>query len=722
VDTHIEVVLLGDSSIFDLSYVQALQSRLEALSTVSSAASPLRHVHEKLLYHAVIGTTIQKTVGALLQRAEGEGTLDPAAMAKILGDYHARASTGTTLFVLHRQLTAGSSYRYRNAGPACWKRTFIAQDASFAWLDISAAADEIQPVTADFPVLTTPMQDLQFFTKDQGRTIDSLAALIHRSGEGFNQFPAHSSSSSPSRAAARQEQQQQLDAMPFYNNNVEILGITICVEDEAKGHSLCENDLTASLVAQELSRMYSDANLAISYNAVKFGLNDEACFAHAFFSSIHHSSTSTVTIIDSNEMLYWLSSALKVQELVASYSKPRVTVVPVFILKMPPSVATFFDVPDQRSVVTTFPVPAGAAKGVSWPANVVLYARSVDQPRDALRNEGTREAETERSEEAANSANIAIRRFPVLHCGDSVLPTGAANEVVKDELRDGMKEAIWGIVAGNTHYSGSTRGPVQDYLWYTPVPLRLTELEIPINSGESFVDRRTVPRLRFINRAEDILRQFVGIMRQAAATHPPVNSTLLFEIGVGENTLSTGAAAAAAAGFSKKSPSTAKKLSAIKKSNKSPGLLSEFLTYMDTASNDFSHLDFVVALNTLNGAEKVLDRLRKRMLFILNTRSGSLTCKTPERQEKEEMQAMLQKMQEMHDTMHPPSSGSSEEEIAAAKELHRDSAARKEASESFFEKLKLVMQVLLGAGMSVIGAMAGIYARKIQEKYRKHYL
>jgi hypothetical protein len=289
-------------------------------------------------------------------------------------------------------------------------------------------------------------------------------------------------------------------------------------------------------------------------------------------------------------------------------------------------------------------------------------------------------------------------------------------------LRTALKEAIWGIVAGNTHYSGSTRGPVQDYLWYTPVPLRLMELEIPINSGESFADRRTVPRLRFINQAEDILRQFVGIMRQAAATHPPVNSTLLFEIGVGENTLSTGAAAAAAAGFSKKSPTAAKKLSAIKKSNKSPGLLSEFLTYMDTASNDFSHLDFVVALNTLNGAEKVLDRLRKRMLVILNTRSGSLTCKTPESQEKEEMQAMLQKMQEMHDIMHPPLSGRSEEEIAAAEELRRESAARKEASESFFEKLKLVMQVLLGAGMSAIGAMAGIYARKIQEKYRKHYL
>jgi len=724
VDSHIEVVLLGDG-IFDAQYVQALQSRLEALGMVSAAASPLRHIHEKLLYHTVIGTTIQKTVGALLRGAEELGTLDPAAMAKILGDYHTRASTGTTLFVLHRQLPAGITYKYSsnslpNMKQTCWQRTFIAQDASFAWIDISAQASEIQPVIAEFPVLTTPMQELQFFTKDQGRTIDSLAALIHRSGEAFNQFPVPV----PDKVQAAYASQGAPDEMPMYKSKIEVLGITICVEDEAKGHSLCEHDLAVSVVAHEMARLYGDASSSISFNAVKYGLNDEAEFAHAFFSSIHHSSTSTVTIIDSNEMLFWLSSSRKVRDLMSGFAHAGSAVVPVFVLKMPPSVATFFDVPDQRSVATTFPVPAGS-KHSQWPKNVVLYARSVDLPIDALSDEGSAVASAGQSDEAAASGNTSIRRFPVLHCGDAMLPAGSANEVVKDELRDGIKRAIWGLAAGHTRFSSSSQGPVEDFLWHTPVPIRLTGMEIPINTGESFADKRTVPRLRFINQAEDVLRQFVHILHQAKSVHPPINSTLLFEVGLGESTTSAGASAAAAVGFSKKaqSPSAVKKLTAIRKSQKSPGLLSDFLTHMDLAASDFSHMDFVMALTSLNNAEKLLDKFRKRMLVILNTRSGALTCGTSEREDRAELQAMYEKLQEMRATMFPghPQGSESDKKVDGVERDGQDGAIT-ETSAPVFGQFRVLMKVILGAIMTVMGAFAGAYAREIQEKYRKHYL
>jgi len=639
-------------------------------------------------------------------------------MAKILGDYHTRASTGTTLFILHKQLSTGSIYKYSTPGltsPTCWQRAFIAQDSAFAWIDISAMAHEIQPVTANFPVLTTPMQDLKFFAKDQGKTIDTLAALIHRSGEAFNQFP-FSASSPPPQSAAHQP-----DTVPLYNDAVEIVGITICVEDEAKGHSLCEHDLAINAAALKVSRMYSDSKASITFNAVKFGLNDEAELAHAFFSSIHHSSSSTVTIIDSNELLFWLGSSRKVRELIAGFSRAGTTVVPVFVLKMPPSAATFFDVPGQRSVVTMFTVPAGSSKNLKWPANVVLYARSVDLALDAEAETET-EMEMGKSDEAMTRANIDIRRFPMLHCGDGMLSAGPADEVVKDELRDGIKSAIWGFAAGGTHtthFSGSTRGLVEDYLWHTPVPLRLTDKEIPINTGESFADKRAVPRLRFIYHAEHVLRQFVDILHQASSVHPPINSTLLFELEVSESTASAGASAAAAAGFSKKTPSAVKKLTAIRKSPKSPGLLSDFLTHMDLAASGFSHMDFLMALQSLNNAEKLVDKLRKRMLVILNTRSGVLDCNTREVDEREELQAMYLKLQSMRTAMFSESNQVPDGDKSTSEETERENISVKETSESMFGQYAWLVKILLGMAA---GAFAGMYARNMQEKYRKHYL
>ena len=645
VDSHIEVVLIGE--LFNKDYVQALKDRLEIFSMISSTSSPLPHIHEKLLYHITLGLSIQKSIAAVFQKAEQNNVVDPYAIANVLANYHARASTGTTLFILHNKVLSGgnSSYSYKtqSAYTTCLQRTFIAQDASFAWLDVSAHTHELRPAISAFPVLVSPMRDLQDGIDDHGHYLNALAALIHQSGEAFNQLPTPRSGDVSSAGTK---------GFVPHRNRVSILGITICVEDEDIGHSLCEHDLSVHITAQELSRMYGDVDLSFQYNSVKFGINDMPELAHAFFSSIHHSSSGSATIVDSNELLFWLSASTQMRDLIATYSSSSWQLLPVFVLKMPPSVETFLDEPGQRAVVTHMLEPAGGwrydraaskskpvdAKNATpsihldthrWPEMAVLCVRSMD-----LQAEGSDTLTSGTVNDGLPSGSDGARSNADIYCDSEILPTGTALEVFKDDLRGAVKLALWGIAPASVHYSGSAKGRVQDMLWYTPVALRRVEAtEFPINTGESFADRRAVSRLHFLYRAEDVLQQLDDLLVQAAAVHPPINVTLLLEIGIRDSSFVSGARAASDMGFTKankvssKSKSGTSSVGQAESAKRGTGLLSRFLQYVDQSASEFSHVDFSAAHAALGGAEEVLDVLRQRLLRILGTRSGTVLCK-----------------------------------------------------------------------------------------------
>ena len=741
VDSHVEIIFLSNAAgigrgagaatsaaLFDYDYLNIIQSQLESLSTVSAFASPLQNVHEKIVYHTNLAPTIQQSIDGLYREAAETGVMDTVRMSKVLESFHSRASTGTTLFVLCFQSTharnggggrqggdgsedstiasasasssasasasarKSSDYYYNSAQNTCKRQTFLSQDASFGWIDLSADAQEVQPQNSIFPLVATALKELRSFKKDSGHYLHMLASLIHRTGESFNPFPLCSgalsatASKSKSKSKSRSKSSRAgnadvhgADAVRLPPKMVQVLVVTLCAEDERKGHSLCENDAQAKVVIQEISRIFGSASADVDGGAgsgvpvniqseyVKFGLNDDLEFAHAYFSSIHHSSTSTATVIDSTELLFWLSSSLKVRDLMQTHAvqvDSDSVFVPIFIVKASPSVETFLDNVDQRTLVASFPEPPGgwgmsssdseavqdaAFRNTStliWPENAIISLRSTDQ-----------------ISASADMDSVILRSKPLLQCGDNTLPSGAATDVVRSELRAAMKHAIWGLSPTHTHYSGSSGRVLQDYLWHTPVAMQYDlEMQVGLNAVDSFIDRRAFSRMRFIYEAEHILAKFQNLCDEASSVHPPINSTILFELEIDYNTLQT---AAQSAGFSRKlflggsgSGVAATSAGAVSNSGQ-PGLLSDFLQHMDDAAKEFSHLGYASALQSLNNAESRLRKLQLRMEHILNSRTGTLSCKSAQEiKNDEEAEALAQRQVEGGLGWESPGSGS----------------------------------------------------------------
>ena len=696
VDSHVEVIFLsnsgGDTTLFDYEYLDDLQRQLESLSTVSAFASPLQNVHEKIVYHSSLAPTIQKSIDALYREAAETGVMDTVKMNKVLGSFHSRASTGTTLFVLFFRAnnegadqqggdadadaggvdddgarggtngTGSAKYHYDSARSVCKRQTFLSQEESFGWIDLSADSQEIQPQHSALPVIATALAELRRFEKDGGHYRNMLASLIHRSGESFNPFPLRTGNTATTTATGRRDKgSSAVDgdvALP--PKEVKVLVVTLCAEDERKGHSLCEDDIQAKVVIQELSRIHGihgggggghEGSVNIRTEYVKFGLNDDLEFAHAYFSSIHHSSTSTASIIDSAELLFWLSSSVKVRNLIqanAARADTDTLLVPIFVIKASPAVGTFLDNIDQRTLVSSFSEPAGGW-GVSsmdadarqdaaymntdsliWPENAIISLRSKDQ-----------------IGASDDMDAVVLQAIPALQCGGSVLPSGTATDIVRSELHAAMKEAIWGMSPTHTHYSGSSAHVIQDYLWHTPVAMQHDlEMQVGLNAMDSFIDRRAVPRMRFIYQAEKILSMFQNLCNKAGSVHPPINSTILFELEINYGTLKT---AAQTAGFGKKASSSNDNHVVVKVKSQ-PGLLSDFLRYMDEAAKEFSHLSYASALQSLNNAQSRLKKLQVRMEHILNTRSGTLSCKSAREISDEEKATALLQGQTLGDT------------------------------------------------------------------------
>jgi len=88
IDSHVDVVLVGSQRDFDRKFADALSEKLDTLSTVSAYASPLTYVHEKILYHIALGSTIESKVrqslGPIIPDTNAIPQIDPTLVNNVL--------------------------------------------------------------------------------------------------------------------------------------------------------------------------------------------------------------------------------------------------------------------------------------------------------------------------------------------------------------------------------------------------------------------------------------------------------------------------------------------------------------------------------------------------------------------------------------------------------------------------------------------------------------
>lgn len=193
IDSHIEVVLIGDT--FTSAMVGELTSSLQVLSNVAVAASPLKFVHEKLVYHISIGYGLEEKIR---QKIAGSynNLISPNVLGELLSEFHTHGATSTTFFVLH----SGSlnSHTYLGKLPTCPQRAFLSKEG-FALLDLSAHAFNIRNTGESHDHITSETE-FPFLDSVKGisnnamhTSLHDLATLIHRSGEAMVPFPIFSS-------------------------------------------------------------------------------------------------------------------------------------------------------------------------------------------------------------------------------------------------------------------------------------------------------------------------------------------------------------------------------------------------------------------------------------------------------------------------------------------------------------------------------------------------
>ena len=645
VDTHIEVVLIGEE--FDASTGQELSQRLESLSRQSSSAqtSPLAFVHEKLIFHTTLGNLLLAPVRDIIHvggRGGGEGgrsTVDPSKVAKVLGEYHSRAATTTTLFV-HRLNDGGgsssknSSYSYSSLLPYCTQMAFIARDSSFAWIDLSASAQSIQPAGKGRHILPPLSSELK---------ADEFASLLYSSAEALSPFPSPgfqpadfssegTSSTEPSATLYKQQRDgsqvgQYLTSPP---RRVHISILTICLDD-SPGIS-CEEDLKTLVVAEQLSRLYSSSYLGITTEIALVKASEEPQIAHAVHASVSYFNPavpqhSQAITISSRELIYWLSSSALVKKMLLHnpHMTPDTLLLPVFVLRTSPSLEIFFDESYQQTVALFLPPPS-VAEGGNWPKRSIA----------AIRYSGS----------AKSPIGSLAKVHPALHCAGVGLPPG--DGYADDQMRHAMRESIWGISPPRFHYSASSRNIVQDFLWATPPALR--RLGSNINGAESFREKRAVHRHTFIHRAENILRRFADAIRLAASIVPTVNTSRLLDlpefpppvplplhVGDGGGGGGGGGGKRGQGRAARQPTATPRRGKVAPAKTIRRGLLEEFLFYMEDAAAEFSHLEYEAALLHLDSAEIKAQILESRISDVIAQRTGSITCAQPNSTQNEDL-------------------------------------------------------------------------------------
>lgn len=219
-DSHIELVLIGQ--IFTSNIIDELTHALEVLSDIASIASPLKFMHEKLIYHISIETGLETKINNIVkENKDRNNRLSSDAMGNVLSEYHEYSGTLTTLFIYHSGHLHSHSYtneynehtvqeNKQNNDNICPQRAFLSKNG-YALLDISAQAYTVKSningndhIVSETEFSSLDHKNNQNRVVTNGRSNDvsnqikttiihDLATLIFRSGESIVPFPVFSS-------------------------------------------------------------------------------------------------------------------------------------------------------------------------------------------------------------------------------------------------------------------------------------------------------------------------------------------------------------------------------------------------------------------------------------------------------------------------------------------------------------------------------------------------
>ena len=641
IDTHIEIVLIGD--VFDQTIVNSLSVTLDILPAISSKYTPMHYVHEKLIYHISLGNIVGNDVQKYFQNArngsKNNTVIDADNIAKVLSGFHKNSASSTTLFIMHLDTSKYGEYSYasglqKTSGLHCSRRSFISSEG-FAWLDITATASLMLPYTSstndiERNIDIIPVPDLKnILTSKSNRVNDmyELASLIHRSGESLIPFP----STTKNHKYLPLLHDVLSDDIRIGKNNptvavrtrIVVLIVTICAENSIS--SICEDDESTQMSVAELIKTHSDSS-PLTMTTLKYNIHNEPQLLHAFQSSIRFSAfIQNMYTLNPSDFLYWIGSTSIVKDAISrlneDYTKVNeltgqpsmnTRILPIFVMKVSKGTDVYMDKYETMKVLPFAEPPGGwgvskfdekhpdsiqansIASQMVWPNVAIISIRS--------------------------SSNKQYKSASGIQCDGIPLPSDDA--FLNDKLYAMLIEAIWDIPQLHTHYSSSSRNLINDFLWITPAALRIKKSfdneHGNINMHDSFREKRIVTRSLLMTRLDNLIIDFVNSIKLLKHVDPPVDIVSLLSLEMLlPNKFDVKASNIAAKKIGQKETSNN-----LSKEN----LFEELLAALDVASKDISHLDFEDAyLNVYNAEIKVL-KVKGKLDGLLYSRRGIVHC------------------------------------------------------------------------------------------------
>ena len=669
VRSHVEVVLVGER--FTAAMVDDLSSSLRDLARLAAASSPLKYVHEEMVYHVTLGAALQQQLQDVVRK--GGRYVNPTDFADVLVEHHVHLSMGaTTIFVFHSGATG--SYVYASKVPSCPQRSFLSKEG-YALIDLSA---KFMPIRSLVDATEHALSSEAFPFLDRAASKDTtgarqaslhdLATLVHRSAESLIPFPIFAGDAAGAGAA---------DAQKNTWSGTDVVVVTLCLHpgaceaDEESVESVRSllRELTAGqrahlgVVTYEVS-VDSDAavahalHAATSYPTGRYMLARlEDLPPHLFqapqppFSSLPRTPSTgshAGARLSSTELLYWLGSCTTVRNILLKHGHPDHPihdhrhheqgqedpsapplgprrVLPVFVLKVSDGVDVALDGGTQ-AVSGAFPVPPGGwlvddTDRPFLPPAPSAHDTDSDQPAPVDAHWPA----------TAVVAARTVSGVPLpgarsgLECGGSELEKTADD--YKSDLLGEMLRALYGISPAHHHYSSSSRRVVADYTWAPPPAMRTLMMaggHHDAGDGYSFREHRMVARHAIVHDTEAVLASFAGVLADLGAMRPAANVSAIVGLGhllvpnIEVSAFSTAAALQSRAVGGKATSAGAAAVAAARQTFPTGsaviageyGLLAAFLFHVDAAADAFAQLNFPLAAEFLSHAEVRLEAAR----------------------------------------------------------------------------------------------------------------
>ena len=606
-DSHLNILLLGN---FDKSIsLEKIGRMLDRLSLISAMGSPYESIHEKVIYHISFSSQLTAEVAVLLKNH----ALDQNLVEKVLSNHHKNSAASTSLFLLYFPSLTVNDRIYKTHSvyneKICTRNAFVSHE-DYAWIDMNAAISDILPAVRGRDILTW-----RNLTDIVVSNTQELASFIHRSAEAL--FPSYD--------------QRRPENLPYLHSNFlprkqftvtkyQIILLTVCVDSRSIDDEPCSctSDVASIQTLRKLSRTYSNMLSLISFTEEFLCVSDNPQLMNALagsMSTIQNEPRDKIISIDSAQFLFWLKASTTLKNLLAA-QQYGILQLPVVVIKIP-NVHIVID--NQFTVVANdFIPPAGGwnaknpesevmANTLSWPESIIMAVNSLGDSGDALRDE---EFKQEISYDEFMRYSQHLDAFG-LKCNDQTLKFDAVSDF-KNKLWNSLRQTIWDIEPTTTYYSPTAGKNVQDYLWgSTEIFRTLAE-----NEDLSFRERRSVLRFIIFSRAENLLEQLATIIRYADGMIPRLDVMHLLgpvnHRATGKNMPD---------GRWTKGGYSDKKVQQV-----SEGLLSELLSSLHSASDDFSHLDFHGAIMKIMNAESTLLSIERAVTHAAAARVGFITC------------------------------------------------------------------------------------------------